>query len=471
MSEDLVGTMMDAGMTPQDVREAFGEAYATTHDPGAPVEPVVRTLLTVARDDRQPPGPQVAVPSGVINSLPDSKDAKVVRVDTEDTYRAFRRGDGADMESLTLPENAESIPDVLNQLAQSEAGLSDSLDFQRGYASQWITGAGRKRRHHKRGSRVGDIMSRGAASVDSLFNNPAFSPDQTCLLCGVQSDCAPVCVGCAARTKQIVGLFERGVASALYDRNPTSRFVHADTLVGATEFYRLQHQVDEKAALLGDDSFYRLQHQLEEVLGADAEEFYRLQHQLDESSAVLGADDPFYRLAWQTQEKAALLGNDFYRLARTNDESATLLGVGPDYSLDRFASEAASLTSPSDTPEEAIPMSFTQPDADEHVAAWKQGDSLYASIRVTGWDGHPRILTASTPYAREVATVVGYAESARIPPSQTLAVLDPLARTLGASRLVPRLAASAPAVLRVAHDKLTPLVMATMPVTNDRVGR
>src|SRR5690348_4484516 len=132
MSDDLVGTMMDAGMSPQDVREAFGEAYATDHDPGAPIEPVVHTLLTVARDEREPPGPQVVVPSGVTNSLPDSKDASVVRVDTEDTYRRFRNGDDVDMQALDAPENSESVPDVLNQLAAAEAGLSDSVDFQRG---------------------------------------------------------------------------------------------------------------------------------------------------------------------------------------------------------------------------------------------------------------------------------------------------------------------------------------------------
>jgi hypothetical protein len=450
MDEDLVGTLMDAGMTPQDVRENFGEAYATDHDPGAPIEPVVRTLLTTARDDRQPPGPQVVVPSGVTNSLPDSKSASVVRVDTEDTYRNFRRGGGVDAQTLDAPENSESVPDMLNQLAAAEAGLSDSVDFQRGYASQWITGAGRKRR--RRGALVGDIMTRGAASVESLFDDPAFSPDQTCLLCGVQSERAPVCVGCSSRVHHINGLFERGAASAIHDPNPTTRYTRLSTLVGS-DFYRLQHQVEERATMLGvDDDFYRLQHQLEEVLGADAEEFYRLQHQLEDVPVV---------------------GSDFYRLQHQVDGTASVPRADSDsmFTLDRFVSEMSSLSRLSDAPAEAIPLSFSQPDADEHVATWKQGDDLYASIRVTGWDGRPRILTASTPYAKEVATVVGYATESRIPPSQTLAVLDPLARSLGASRLVPRLAASAPAVLRVSSDKLTPLVLATMPVTNDRVGR
>src|SRR5882672_4561766 len=117
MDDELIGTMMDAGMTPSDVREALGPNYATEHDPGAPIEPVVRTLLTVARDDREPPGPQVAVPSGVLHSLPESKDAKIIRVDTEDSYRDFRGGGGVDMQTLDAPENSETIPDMLNQLA------------------------------------------------------------------------------------------------------------------------------------------------------------------------------------------------------------------------------------------------------------------------------------------------------------------------------------------------------------------
>ena len=87
--------------------------------------------------------------------------------------------------------------------------------------------------------------------------------------------------------------------------------------------------------------------------------------------------------------------------------------------------------------------------------------------RVTGWDGEPRVLTAATPYAKEVGVVVGYANSAAIAPAQTLAVLDPLARQLGASQLLPRLAAAAPAVLRVSADKAAPLVMVSLPAGAD----
>ncbi len=461
--DDLVGTMMDAGMTPQDVREAFGSAYATDHDPGAPIEPVVHTLLTVARDDRQPPGPQVVVPSGVKHSMPDAKDGKVVRVDTEDTYRDVRGKGGADLESADQPENADSIPDVLNQLAAAEAGLRDTTDFQRGTAAQWLTGVGGKRR--KRGSRVGDVLTRGAASTNSLFNDPAFSDDQACLFCGVPSGGTVACPPC------VIGLMQRGPASGIYDSYPTTRNVRVHTL-GADEFYRMKSQTEESARMIGAEEFYRLQHQLEEsaVLGADAEEFYRLQHQVDES-AVVGSDE-FYRMRSQTEESARMIGADDNEFYRMQSQTGAMVGAGGDFAvLDRFADEARSLSALQDAPAESIPLSYSQPDADENIATWKQGDNLYASMRTGGWDGQPRVLTTSMPYAEAVATVVGYAQSARIPPSQTLAILDPLARTLGASRLVPRLAASAPAVLRVSADKLTPLVLATMPVTRDRVGR
>lgn len=470
MSNDLVGTLMDAGMSPQDVRELLGPAYATDHDPGAPVEPEVHQLLAVdssaplpkvvvdvleaARDERQPPGPQVVVPAGVTNSLPQSKDAKPIRVDTEESYRRFRNG-RPDMHALDRPENSENVPDALNDLAQNEAGLVDDFDV-RGAASQWISGLGRK------GGQCG--------------------PDQACLLCGVPGAASAVCAGCARRAT-VLGLFERGAASQMYGSIPSTRGSHRVHALGNDDpFYRLQHQLEE--AVVGSDDFYRLQYQLEEVLGADAPEFYRLQHQLDES-AVLGDDDfyrlqrtseeratlvgndEFYRMAWQTEESAALLG--MYTLARTDEERATMLGAAM-YSLSRFMDEAAALMSPSDASAETIPLSFEQPDAEEHVATWKQGDNLYASMRVVGWDGCPRILTTTTPYHKEVGAVVGYATRAGVSPSAMLGVLDPLARTLGVSSLVPRLAASAPAVLHEVHGKVAPLVMATLPVTGHRVG-
>ena len=477
MADDLVGTLMDAGLSPQDVRELLGPAYATDHDPGAPVDSEVRELLTVnpsapppdvvrqvltaAQSDRQPPGPQVAVPSGVANSLPQSQDAKAIRVDTEHTYRKFRNGDNVDMRALDQPENSEQVPDVLNQLAQSEAGLTDGTPPPRGYASQWITGMSRRRKHM-----AGEMLT-------------GLSPDQACLLCGVKGGHSPLCARC---NRSVLGLFSRGAASEMYGSIPTAAYnksIHtlgADpfyrlkyqtqerAIVGAEEFYRLQHQLSE--AVVGSDEFYRLQHQVEEMLGGDAGEFYRLKYQTQER-AIVGSDDPFYRLKYQTQERA-IVGNDdpFYRMTYQTREAV----VGAMYSLSRFMDEAYALSSPADGEAQSVPLAFEQPDAEQHIATWKQGDNLYASMRVVGWDGQPRVLTASTPYSHEVGCVMGYATAMRVPRSQLLGALDPLARTLGASKLVPRLAASAPAVLHAVHGQVAPLVMATMPVTNHRVG-
>jgi hypothetical protein len=322
--------------------------------------------------------------------MPDAKDAKVVRVDTEDTYRDFRGRGGVDMETLDAPENSESIPDALNQLSAAEAGLSDTVDFQRGTAAQWLTGDGRRKR--RRHARVGDIMTRGAASTNSLFNDPAFSTDQTCLYCGVPSGGTSACVDC------IIGLFERGPASDIYGAYggyPNTRHVRVNTLLGAgaDPFYRLQRTNEESATMLGVEEFYRLQHQLEEsaVLGADAEEFYRLQrtneesatmlgaeefyrlqHQLDEAGPHVlgGANDPFYRLQRTNEESARMIGADdeFYRMRSQTEESARMIGADGMYSLDRLASEAESLATLSSAPAESIPLSFSRPDADEHVA-------------------------------------------------------------------------------------------------------
>lgn len=409
--DDLIGTLVDAGMSPQEAREMLGPETGAG-DSGARIEPAVRALLITARDDRQPPGPQVVVPSGLTNSLPDSRAAKPVRVDTEDSYRSFRRGGRVDMQALDAPENAENVPDMLNQLAQAEAGLASGTEseFSRGYASQWINGAGRKRlKRTAHGTYVGDIMDMQPASQYALTCDPnAFSPDQECLLCGVPGERTPLCSRCFGRpqllapfqrgyaSQHIVGLFERGSAASLHDPNPSARYNYASVL--GDDFYRLKRTTDEQARVLGDDEFYRMP---------------RMQRDL----------------------------SDIFEDAQA---------------LSKLSADRA----------EAVPLSFA-PDIDPHVAAWKQGDNLYASIRVTGWDRQPRILTAATSYPREVGIVVGYTNSASVPPAQTLAVLDPLARTLGASRLVPRLAAAAPAVLRASRNKLTPLVMTVMPTDAD----
>jgi hypothetical protein len=431
--QDVIGALMDEGYSPQEVREMVGPMLAEMDDAsesdlGSHVldrvveesghEQAVQAILTRARDSRQPPGPQVVVPSGVINSLPQSTAAKPIRVDTEDSYRAFRRS-GRD-----LPEDEV---EALSARAQDEL----MGDFERGYASQWM---------------VGNVMDHEVASVTALHDNPNVSLDQACVLCGVPGGVV-VCANCGDRlpallglfdrgyaSQHIVGLFERGAAASLHDDNPSTG-VHG-YLDGAGV-----HGYLDGAGVHGDD------------------DFYRLQRMSDDESSVLGAGE-FYRLPVQDAEgwsagQSPLVGQDgFYRLPRHSLDAG---GLSP------IIGDVMALSVPSTVYAEEIPLSFHRPDQYRHIAAWKQGAHIYGSIRVTGWDGQPRILTAATPYVKEVGIVVGYSTSAAIPPTQTIAVIDPLARQLGASYLLPRLAAAAPAVLRVSHDKLAPIIMTAMP--------
>lgn len=434
MVKDVIGALMDSGMSPQEVRELVGPLAAElddennlsthVHDPSGR-EHVLHAILTQARDERQPPGPHVVVPSGVVNSLPRAKEAKALRVDIEDSYRAFRS-------RRDLPE--DSI-EALSTAAQDELlGVAvGAFDPERGYASQNIVTIG--------------------------------SPDQTCVLCGVHGG-SVMCTNCVSQlpalvaayerghASEILGFGERGAAASLYDDNPSATI---------EEMYRRPAELDD---VLGEDAeeFYRREAELSTVLGK-GDNFYRLPVQDAEGwnsgrSPFVGAD-PFYRLPVQDAEgynsgRSPLVGmDDFYRLSRMSLEEG---------GLSALIGNVLALSVPSTVYAEEIPLSFHRPDQHQHIAAWRQGAHIYGSIRVTGWDGQPRILTGATPYAKEVGIVVGYATSARIPPAHTLAVLDPLARQLGASRLLPRLAASAPSVLRMAHGKLAPLVMTAMPV-------
>jgi len=433
--DDVVGALMDEGYSPQEVREMVGpmmvdmdennESDLGSHvldlvhpatDQEAPTsgrEQVVRAVLTQARDSRQPPGPRVVVPSGVVHSMPESGAAEAVRVDTEDSYRAWRAG-GTDQ-----PKD-----DVEHLDRQAQAELMG--DFERGYASQLI----------------GNIMDMQPASATALHDDPHVSVDQSCVMCGVNSG-SVVCENCVDRlptmlglfergyASQVIGLFERGAAASMHDDNPSTHGYDYDT--GDVEY---------------DTS----------VLGSDAEEFYRLQRMNEGGSSVVGQDG-FYRLPRHQpgaggRSPTSMVGDDFYRLPRHSIEAG---------GLSSFIGDVMALAVPSTVYAEQIPLSFHRHDQRQNIAGWKQGDRIFGSIRVTGWDGQPRILTGTTPYVKEVGIVVGYSTSASIPPTQTIAIIDPLARQLGASRILPRLAAAAPAVLRVSSDKLSPLVMTAMP--------
>lgn len=99
----------------------------------------------------------------------------------------------------------------------------------------------------------------------------------------------------------------------------------------------------------------------------------------------------------------------------------------------------------------AIPLSFTQREAAQHVAAWQSGPDVYSSIRLTGWDGEPRILTSTTRLDRATADVVGYAARAGVDSVSLIGVVGPLARQLAAGGLIPRLAAASPVLLGLAR--------------------
>ncbi len=407
MSEELVGALMDEGYSPQEVREMMGPMLAERdnesesdhremgHDPMGRAE-LLQHILTQARDDRQAPGPTAVVPSGVIRSLPNARHAKPVRVDTEESYRAFRSSGNED-----LPED--------NIEALSTAAQDELMGFgERGYASQII----------------GNIMDMVPASQIPF---QSLSPHQTCIVCG--ADGGVVCPECGSRLPEIIGLFDRGYASQNivpvgFGERGSAAAMYDDDMPSAT--------------IEGDDDFYRL----ERMIGASDDEFYRLDRMRGGESPLVG-------------------GDDFYRLDRHEGYSS---------GLSALIGDVLALSVPSTVYAEEIPLSFKRADQVKHTTAWKQGAHIYGSIRVTGWDGQPRILTTATPYAREVGIVVGYSSSASIPPSHTLAIIDPLARQLGASRLFPRLAAASPAVLRVAHEKSAPILLTAMPAGGNTDG-
>jgi hypothetical protein len=410
MSKDLVGALMDSGYSPQEAREMMGplmdaldednDLPAQIEDPGGRQQ-ALHTILQQAQAERQPPGPQAVVPSGVVKSLPHSRKAHAVRVDTEDSYRTFRAS-----------AQPEDDVDALSTAAQDE--LMGDFDPDRGYASQ-IIGAFNP--------------DRGYASQNIVM----IGSDQTCVLCGVPSGTA-FCANCAERLPEIIGLFDRGYASQ--DIVPVVGFGERGA---AASLY----DDNPSATIEGDDDFYRREAELSNVLGSDADEFYRL-------SRMDG--DGMYR---REAELSTVLGQDgFYRLQRMSLESG---------GLSALIGDVMALSVPSTVYAEEIPLTFHNPDMHQHVSTWKQGGNIYGSIRVTGWDGRPRILTGATSHAREVGIVVGYSSSASVPPTHMIAVLDPLARQLGASRLLPRLAAAAPAVLRVSSDKAGPVVLTAMP--------
>ena len=139
------------------------------------------------------------------------------------------------------------------------------------------------------------------------------------------------------------------------------------------------------------------------------------------------------------------------------------------FDLPEILGDVLSLESPLPAYDELrdVPLSFrgqtSNPDAGKHINSWRHGSNLYSSIRVTGWDGEPRILTATAPYGKAMGVVVGYAERAALSPTDLLGLLEPLAEQDGASRLIPRLAAASPAVLLATAGRQLPVIVGIVP--------
>jgi hypothetical protein len=126
--------------------------------------------------------------------------------------------------------------------------------------------------------------------------------------------------------------------------------------------------------------------------------------------------------------------------------------------------EVAALEEPTPGQDEgAVPLTFAEPGTTRHVHAWKAGPTIYSSVRLTGWDRKPRILTAATPYEKAMGIVIGLAGRAGVAPAAAIGIADPLARALGASALIPRIAAASPAVLKIAKKKAAPFITAAWP--------
>lgn len=95
---------------------------------------------------------------------------------------------------------------------------------------------------------------------------------------------------------------------------------------------------------------------------------------------------------------------------------------------------------------ERVPLSLP-PWADGKIDCWQDGEIIYCSIRVPSPDGKPRILTTSTPAARHIEEVLGYASDAGVDPVEVMGVLPVLAQILGGGSLVSQLSRAAPQMM------------------------
>lgn len=348
MAHEIVGFMREQGYDDSEIREAIGpdmlseishidEELGVTgtpmnrYDQGGAFDDApaaVYDILSVARSERRPPGPQVVLAPGAAKTRP----AKAVRVDTEKSYKGFRRAmkpraPGAG----DAPQNVPSLDALAEREKQILMGEDAGEFYRRDDGSEALWGDFYRRRD----------------GAEALWGESILGASQVCVLCGGGSPGRAICGSCA--NYAVVGFGERGSAADIY----TDDALEAGTAA--------------QLELLGD---------------------------------IAALETP-----WPAYDEAH--------------------GV--------------------------IPLSFSQPEAGHHIAAWQSGPDLYSSLRIMGWDRQPRILTATAKFDKAMEAVVGYAARAGISPAELIGIAAPLARRLGASALIPRVAAASPGLLRMAR--------------------
>jgi hypothetical protein len=333
---------------------------------------MLHRVLKVARDLRQPPGRMVAIPGPLLNVAPgqvDTSKARPVRVDTEDSYRDFRRrqasgGQGGGGRDIIDRLSSQAASELMGEVSVEDLnGIDlDPLDDS-GPASRFMLG----RMLGVDLDPLGDYV--GPASQFMLGGGP-------CLLCGKRSGANGLCPICNAKKDMaVLGDLDYPNASAMYQ--------------------------DGEQLHIAD------------MLGTQFEYFAA-------SEYLLGAFGDY------------ATASDF------------MLGVN---ALDAFTASVYGI--------EDIPLSYNKRDQ-PHLTSWKSGDNLYSSMRVMGWDGQPKIITSTTPFKRAAETVLGYVERAGIDPARAQPMLDSLTRQLGASSLVPPMAAASPGILELAREQSAP---------------
>jgi hypothetical protein len=257
---------------------------------------------------------------------------------------------------------------------------------------------------------------------------------QACVLCGRRAAGSAACAACRSKhshlMQRVIGFGERGAASQLDmvgfgERGSAADMYH---LYGDEVGYTANQM---ELATRPDDGFVGYTARQMELLGYTARQM-----------EMLGYTARQMELLGYTARQMELIG------------------------------EVDALEQPSgDEPSEAIPMSFASPVDAEHIETWKGGPHLYSALRIVGWDGLPRVLTATQPYAKSMGIVVGMMERAGVSPARNVALADTLTRTLGAGELIPRIAAGSPGILRLAHGQEAPFLTAIVPARIHRGGR